>query len=399
MKFAAIGRILLASLILLTANAALAQKPSKGGGGSTAPSLPVKYEVVRLGVGNVRPTAINGCGQLTGWTGGGYGGGVPERSFLATVDAESGKILFYDLNDLSPLWIDMEAPEDFADGWTASRAFDINDMGDVVGTARNAEGRARAYLFSRSDEVFYLLPTMPGLEGDNNYTALGVNKHGEIVGRRFEIATGQRYLVAWHRDGTPHRPELDIRLSDDRVGISDDGVIAANQTTKYNQEMSSIIYNLHLNWYVSIPNVAYGAINSMGEMGGVRLHVVKNASYREPVRFYETDLSDITVLDKPESFWTVSSLNNNRDVLYQILETVSGVTRTRRMLFTDRSGKPERYNLDDLSGRSFKHVGTAVLSNATPLTDPRGTGFGMIGLNTEESDAQAAAYVLIPRKP
>ena len=62
-------------------------------------------------------------------------------------------------------------------GGTSSRAYAINDRGQVVGEAMTASGDTHAFLFA--NRVMTDLGTLPG---GNFSIAKGINKRGQVVG-------------------------------------------------------------------------------------------------------------------------------------------------------------------------------------------------------------------------
>lgn len=85
------------------------------------------HDLGNLGVGHATATSINNQGQIVG-----LAGGFGARAFLY----ENGSMV--DLNTL----VDLPA------GWHLSTAWDINDLGQIVGDALDADGMPHAFLLN-----------------------------------------------------------------------------------------------------------------------------------------------------------------------------------------------------------------------------------------------------------
>jgi probable HAF family extracellular repeat protein len=111
--------------------------------------------------------AVNDEGRIVGWAS--AVGAIPDRAFLW----ESGS-----MEDLGTL------------GGASSRAFDVNNRGQIVGEAETAGGLLRAVLWE--DGVAIDLGTLGGVRS----YARGVNDRGDIVGAA-ETPSGETRAVLW----------------------------------------------------------------------------------------------------------------------------------------------------------------------------------------------------------
>lgn len=107
--------------------------------------------------GEVSPVAINNNGEAAGY----YEVGVEGSSSHAFFWSEAEGII-----DLGTL------------GGTDSFAYDINDKGQVVGTAKDSNGVNRGFMWTKQDGMVDL-GTFDGV----GCTLYGINNHGQIVGQ------------------------------------------------------------------------------------------------------------------------------------------------------------------------------------------------------------------------
>lgn len=77
-------------------------------------------------------------------------------------------------------------------GGTYSRAWDINDRGDVVGESATGSGYVHAFLFSKS--AMRDLGTLDIAQGSAWSIAYGINEHGSIVGQAAIGSTAHAFL-------------------------------------------------------------------------------------------------------------------------------------------------------------------------------------------------------------
>jgi hypothetical protein len=151
--------------VLVTATFAMAGKPAP------PPSLPVEYQLTDIGHLGVGYTNTFSMARSSSVTVGISGFGNP----AALVWTEQMGIM--DLNLLCTLWVDLNTNETVT-GWTASKALDVNEAGQIVGTAEDGVSQ-RAFLFDPVAERFLLLPTPGGLSG--NFQAFNINEHGDVL--------------------------------------------------------------------------------------------------------------------------------------------------------------------------------------------------------------------------
>jgi len=400
MKMKAVGRILLASLILLTAaDTALAKKPPKGGdsgGGTTEPAPeptppPVKYHAVTVPeAGVARLHAINNWGQMVGQSQAGYG----DKVFVLNVDAALGSVEFCDLNEVGGIWIDLDEVEEVV-GWRVAIARDINDKGDIVGTATNGDMR-RAYLYS--NDVFYLLPSVPGYDREA-ISGRGVNNHGEVCGMVWDAAASQWLTVVWTWSDDRSvllpllpSPDLITKPTTLDMRISDDGVVVghlanANDWFRYDSKLQT--QDFYSGYFTTNSNSILAGLDSQNDV----------------VRFTAPDRSDLTLVASSSTGRKIAPwINADGEVLFgETLSTMGknkGGSSSNRIIYSDKSGKAEYYVVSDLVDRFFNFTqrNAGVMCASNDWVDPDGTGFGIIGTEYIEN-RESKVCVLIPRKP
>jgi probable HAF family extracellular repeat protein len=237
----------------------------------------------------VMPRDINQWGDIAG-VAFDYEAGptTPQTAFAHS--AISGTV---NLNELGAAWWDLNAAgPTLAAGWRASQAFGINDAGEIVGTATNANPNVPTRAFLLVDAFgpaphFLLLPTV----GTGDQYGRRINNHGEAVGHaigRGVIRYRRSYGGAWPY----YAAVLEISASVDGImDINDDGVIVArnsgvSSTVSYRQLVTgttAVVFAGYEFWSVS--NGANAMISGYrtsvkrGQSGGpIRLPVLGTAN-------------------------------------------------------------------------------------------------------------------------
>lgn len=158
---------------------------------------------------SVHAEDINNLGQVVGWSQG--GSLVQNRAFwwtaqggmvdLGTLIGE-GPAEAYGINDLGQIvgysnshtfiWTTQEGMIDLTPGeGCCSSAFDINNLGQVVGSHYSTSGQYHAFLWSAQEGIVDL-----GTLGGKGSIAFGINNHGQVVGRS-DTASGQWHAFLW----------------------------------------------------------------------------------------------------------------------------------------------------------------------------------------------------------
>jgi probable HAF family extracellular repeat protein len=153
--------MLVVAVLLLFSFAAEVARAAKPG--PPPPPPPVQYVLHWLGPGLA--WAMNDAGTIVGEAGG--------HATLYT--AANG---MEDLNNIGAVWTELDGTP--APGWLAIKATGINFWGQVVGTAANGAGQARAFLM---DDPFSLTPVFKLLPLDTLAVGgrQGINDHGDIA--------------------------------------------------------------------------------------------------------------------------------------------------------------------------------------------------------------------------
>jgi probable HAF family extracellular repeat protein len=360
----------------------------KKGGGTPSPPPPVLYQAVLLGTEAAEILDINNsgviAGQLTSVT--------PARACQGVVDAVSGITALVDLNSASSRWIDMQNDTEIS-GWTARVATGINDDGWMVGSAEDENGYnfRRAFLFLPATDTtastFYLLPSEFG-QDPATMVALDINNWGEVIGRQ-DRAEG-RVLFVW--DMLNGIRNLGVPCSGNHASINDQGIIVSDYSL-FSTSRLSYRYDLDNNWLDEMPGVSLvrGSLNSFGHMAGERQS--KNGTI-ECVRFTQPAQSDLTVIAPLGVFKEVQAINNAGSVLYYKREIIRNAPVYSLLLYRDGQSQ---LNVGSISSQPLNYAGNStVMSESNTVTDPEGTGFGLIAYRPS---GNGPAIVLIPRKP
>ena len=140
---------------------------------------------------HVVPSKMNNSGQVMGtlfhvqdlgqhgflWDNGRFAEVNNVNSLVALVDInQSGQVVGVANNNSSFLYEEGRIRDLGSLGGATTLARDLNDAGDIVGTARRADGNERAFVYR--DGVISELPTL----GGNHNWALAINELGHIVG-------------------------------------------------------------------------------------------------------------------------------------------------------------------------------------------------------------------------
>lgn len=378
--------------MLLATTAAQGQnskKPPKDEGSNTdpaPPTAPVKYHVVALNVGFAVPRSINNFGQIVG-------NHVDDNvAFIADVNAESLSVVYRDLNELSSGWIDMNDLE-FVEGWRATIAWDINDLGEIVGTA-SKDGAQRGFVYSHDSKLFSLLPAITGYP-DADTSARGVNVYGDICGMVWDSVSSEWLTVVWDSSGKADLINPVIPTRRRQMRISDAGVISGPFNSIpdgwFRYDIESKKFDSHVGSYV---------MNAWGDFAGVR----KDGSSKYPnevVGFTNPQAEDLLVIAPPPSTKLEPWINDDREVLYgeELYSKKKPNALSNRIIHRVRSGKEEYHVVSDLTDQyvNFGRGSVGVMCTSNPLVDPDGTGFGIIA--TSHVGKTVWMCVLIPRRP
>lgn len=174
-------------------------------------------------LGGVRPEDINDWGQIVGTIGGfveagssAFDFGSPTRAFRTAPDS----ITPVDLGTL---------------GGASSEGFDINNLGQVVGSSINANGETRAFLTAANSAINPETDDLGTLSGSNFSEALSVNELGQVVGYS-TLADGSDRAFFYDK-GTMFNlndlidPAFGIELRQ-ATGINEGGQIVANSSSR-----------------------------------------------------------------------------------------------------------------------------------------------------------------------
>ena len=211
------------------------------------PSIP-EYEITDLGFygtsGHV--SAINNVGQVVGWSD--YYSGSPARNIAFVWGAVNGRS-------------NLQTPEE-----KESRAYDINDKGQVVGGLwETATDQRRAFIWDQASGMTEL-----GTLGGKSSRAEAVNNKGQVVGWA-RTASGQRHAFIWDKAGGmqdlgtlggKHSLAIDINDKAQVVGFSS---LANGQTGAFLWEQVAGMTNIGT---LGGPSSWASAINNSGQVVG-----------------------------------------------------------------------------------------------------------------------------------
>ena len=200
--------------LLAIAFAFVVSETAVAGKPAPPPTVPVEYQLSWVDGGDTTIEAttlgsINDQGVVVGRA-------FPIGTFYAQVPGTYGYAICWKrqtgmqrLDDLSGVWIDLDLdPPGQVTGWSATTASDINESGQIAGTARyNNDGAiARAFVFY-PEIGFYLLPTTAGA---GRYVGTDINDNGDVLGTYYENGDyALNNIFLW----TPLRPgQLDLPL-------------------------------------------------------------------------------------------------------------------------------------------------------------------------------------------
>jgi probable HAF family extracellular repeat protein len=187
------GTVGMSDLLILLAQMGGDEAASEGGAG--IPTIPVEPVLMA--------TDVNGFGRVVGT----YLGSFGQQAFLWQDDqyealpapslysganavnelgAVAGWVVQPDGSQVASVWTgDARADLHAAPGWS-SYATDVNDRGDVVGSAADAGMVASAYLWAGGEAVdlnqVTAIPLMPGTSDLRLEVATAIDEHGRIVG-------------------------------------------------------------------------------------------------------------------------------------------------------------------------------------------------------------------------
>jgi probable HAF family extracellular repeat protein len=126
--------------------------------------------------GDSRAEAINDVGHVVGF------------STSPTVEANGQPRAF--------LWTQESGMAELGSlGGTSSTAYDINDLGQVVGEAKTSSEQTHAFLWTETEGMMDL-----GTLGGDSSTAQAVNDLGQVVGSSY-TGNGERHAFLWTRGG------------------------------------------------------------------------------------------------------------------------------------------------------------------------------------------------------
>jgi probable HAF family extracellular repeat protein len=341
-----------------------------------------------LGGANSSAFDMNNRGEVVGYAANSNGS---SRAFLYTT--QTGMV---DLNTLADTWVDLGAPEDPAEGWIAKYAYGTNDVGQIVGMARNAAAEARAFLFDPTGESprFFLLPTLSAGE----HRAVAINDFGDIVGYWEDPGVEWRYFLYTAADGqmtdlqTPS-PCLDPGHARSNVDINNAGQIVTGTGWRYTPGGEG--WRFFANLYPQ-------GINQAGTfVGNAALWKGKNNLYDAAFRFRDPGPAEILLQCSSRISPTAIAfdVNSSGDVCVHGVQ--SWPDGRRGYLYTDQHGL---LRLDDLVTGSPEALARWAGWDITPfaINDRDETGFGQIwGFRYSVSNGVGvySAFLLTPVRP
>ena len=158
-------------LVVLIASTALAGKPPKD---DPPPAVPVEYQLTWVdgwdeSIFSSEILDLNDCGVAVGFLRNLDGSNV---AFRWTEQSQLQR-----LDELSTTWLDLNT-NSLVGGWTASKAWDVNEAGQIVGTAIKVGEYTRTFVYQ--DSVgFKLLPTTSSA---GTYWGASINEAGDVMG-------------------------------------------------------------------------------------------------------------------------------------------------------------------------------------------------------------------------
>ncbi len=328
--------------------------PVEGGKPKPPPPPPVHYQLTfldKLGHSDSLAYDINNAGDVVGVVNDGQG--TSGRAFL--YEASTG--IVHDVNDLAG----------DTQGWTATEARGINQLGQIVGTAVDANGTTRGFLLDRTVQPprFVVLPESgPGSQG-----ARAINNLGDIVGVR-----EGGYLVLWSPIGGTYVTQEWLELQP--TAINDSGQIMSFSGRRYTPGVGWEDFSSY--------NVTWG-----GGMSNDGTFVGRRAAKPREIAFRFTDPDRMENLLAQSAAYGVD-VNSAGDVLIQATSWV--------YLYTDRDGLWDLNKL--LVGDAADVAVWMDRINRSPaaIADRDATGFAPI-CGTLRAGSPFIAYVLTPVLP
>ena len=159
-------------------------------GGKPGPvTPPVQYRLQWLGTcGGIGSEArdINNNGDIVGiWW-----------------DADNVDHAFVYWHSITPAAVNLDI-EPLCPGWSAISAIEINDLGDIVGTAINIGGQERAFRYRLADNTCKILPTVEGYE-QWDYRGYSINSEGDVAGNIINPVDGTREVFLYQDSDGPY---------------------------------------------------------------------------------------------------------------------------------------------------------------------------------------------------